>query len=76
MVRRIADLPKHEQPREKMQSRGPGALSDAEPVAIVLGSGTRNHDVMAVANRIVRLVDDHHSRPDPAELHPLLTVPG
>jgi len=36
-----------------------------ELVAVLLGSGIRGHDVMTVAGRIVRLVDDHHGRPDP-----------
>jgi DNA repair protein RadC len=71
MAKRIADLPKHERPRERMQSKGAGALSDEELVAILLGFGTRGHDVMTVAGRIVKLVDEHHGRPDLAELQRL-----
>lgn len=71
MAKRIADLPKHDRPREKMQSKGAGALSDTELVAILLGFGTKGHDVMTVAERIVRLVDDQHGRPDPADLQRL-----
>jgi DNA repair protein RadC len=59
MAKRMVDLPKHDRPREKMQSKGAGALSDDELVAILLGFGTKGHDVMTVAKRIVRLVDDH-----------------
>ncbi|MCK8601360.1 RadC family protein [Desulfoferrobacter suflitae] len=71
MTKRIADLPKHDRPREKMQSKGAIALSDEELVAILLGFGTKGHDVMSVAKRIVRLVDDHHGRPDLADLQRL-----
>ena len=36
---RIADLPKDERPREKMLLAGPSALSNAELIAILLGTG-------------------------------------
>jgi DNA repair protein RadC len=71
MVKRIADLPKNDRPREKMQSKGSPALSDTELVAVLLGFGIKGHDVMSVAGRIVRLVDDHHGRPDLADLQRL-----
>jgi len=71
MAKRIADLPTHDRPREKMQSKGAGILSDEELVAVLLGFGTKGHDVMTVAKRIVRLVDDHHGRPDLADLQRL-----
>lgn len=71
MAKRITDLPKHDRPREKMQSKGAATLSDEELVAILLGFGTKGHDVMTVAKRIVRLVDDHHGRPDLADLQRL-----
>ena len=71
MARRIADMPKRDRPREKMQSKGAGALSDDELAAILLGFGTKGHDVMTVAKRIVKLVDDHHGRPDLSDLQRL-----
>ncbi|MBU4261701.1 MAG: DNA repair protein RadC [Proteobacteria bacterium] len=71
MVKRLTDLPKHDRPREKMQSKGAAALNDAELVAILLGSGIKGHDVMTVAKRIVRLVDDQHGKPDLADLQRL-----
>ncbi len=68
MARRIADLPKHDRPREKMLERGPSALSDEELAAVLLGSGVKGHDVMTVAARIVRLVDDCNGRPRISDL--------
>jgi DNA repair protein RadC len=35
----IRDWPSEERPREKLLARGPGALSDAELLAVFLGSG-------------------------------------
>jgi DNA repair protein RadC len=71
MVKRIADLPKYDRPREKLLNKGAGSLSDAELVAILLGSGTKGHEVMSVAGRIVKLVDAHHGRPDLSDLQRL-----
>ena len=68
MPKRMTDLPSYERPREKMLQKGPGALTDEELVAVLLGFGIKGHDVMAVAGRIVRLVDQHHGRPDLKDL--------
>jgi DNA repair protein RadC len=71
MVKRINELPRHDRPREKIHRKGAGALSDEELVAILLGSGIKGYGVMTVAGRIVRLLDDHHGRPDLADLQRL-----
>jgi DNA repair protein RadC len=52
-VLRIRDLPIEEKPREKLQQLGPGSLSVAELVAIIIGVGTRKEDVMAMSRRII-----------------------
>ncbi|NLW96815.1 MAG: hypothetical protein GXY30_07965, partial [Xanthomonadaceae bacterium] len=46
---RIRDWPGHERPREKLLARGAGVLSDAELLAIFLGSGLRGQDAVATA---------------------------
>ncbi len=71
MAKRIADLPINDRPREKIYTKGAGALSDEELVAILLGFGTQGHDVMTIARRIVKLVDDHQGRPALADLRRL-----
>lgn len=48
---RIADLPREQRPREKLIARGPGALSDGELVAILLGTGTQGVPVVELADR-------------------------
>ena len=42
-----------DRPREKLMARGPKALSDAELLAIMLGSGTRNLSVVELSRKIL-----------------------
>ncbi|MBP5611558.1 MAG: DNA repair protein RadC [Bacteroidales bacterium] len=54
----IKDWNKDERPREKMMQLGPGALSDAELLAILLGSGCQKMTAVDVARRLLRRYDD------------------
>jgi DNA repair protein RadC len=58
MARTIDQIPKDERPREKLQTRGAGALSDQELLAVMLGKGTSSMDVMTLAGKVARLVDE------------------
>ena len=49
----LKELPEDERPREKLRLRGPGALSNAELLAIILNTGTKGESVMALAQRII-----------------------
>lgn len=49
----IRDWPSHERPREKLLQRGPAALSDAELLAIFLGSGLRGQDAVSTARQLL-----------------------
>ncbi len=49
----IRDWPAAERPREKLLARGAGALSDAELLAIFLGSGLRGRDAVATARDLL-----------------------
>lgn len=49
----MKELPEDERPREKLRLRGPGALSNAELLAILLNTGTKGESVMALAQRIL-----------------------
>jgi DNA repair protein RadC len=51
---RIHDLPKAERPRERLQRKGPGALSNSELLAILLGSGMPGKNVLEVAEHLLR----------------------
>lgn len=56
-MKKISEIPKLERPREKLRDKGPKALSDIELMAILLGSGTKENDVMTVAGRILKVLD-------------------
>lgn len=49
----IRDWPASERPREKLLARGAPALSDAELLAIFLGSGLRGQDAVATARQLL-----------------------
>jgi DNA repair protein radc len=49
----IADLPMDERPRERMARHGAATLSDAELVAILLGTGIRGKSALDVARELL-----------------------
>ncbi len=63
MMKKLAELPKFDRPRERLQTKGAEALSDLELIAILLGSGIKGHDVMAVAGRILKVLDANNGKP-------------
>ena len=50
-----------DQPREKLLNKGKAALSDAELVAILIGSGNRNESAVDLCKRILASVDNNLS---------------
>lgn len=49
----IKEMPVYERPREKLFSKGVSSLSNAELVAVLLGSGTREQSAVELAARII-----------------------
>jgi DNA repair protein RadC len=62
----IRDWPENERPREKLMARGAAALSDAELLAIFLGSGIRGQTAVDTGRQLLQ----HH-----AGLRGLLDLP-
>ncbi|MEI6176760.1 MAG: DNA repair protein RadC [Verrucomicrobiota bacterium] len=58
MSKSIQEIPEADRPREKLLRKGAKALSDQELLAILLGKGTPGMDVMTLAAKLVRLVDE------------------
>ncbi|MEY2860347.1 MAG: hypothetical protein RL392_805 [Pseudomonadota bacterium] len=58
----LKDLPLEAQPREKLLARGPGALSDAELLAILLRTGIAGKGVLQMAEELLQLKNDSASR--------------
>lgn len=50
----VKELPTNERPREKLLSKGAQALSEAELLAILLRTGTKNDSVLRVAERLLK----------------------
>ncbi|MDF1590414.1 MAG: DNA repair protein RadC [Desulfobacterales bacterium] len=67
-MKKIKDIPISDRPREKLQQKGAAALSDQELLAILLGSGTKTHDVMTLSNRILKVMDKTSASPTLKEL--------
>jgi len=49
----IKDWAEEDRPREKMLLKGKSSLSDAELVAILIGSGSREESAVSLAKRIL-----------------------
>jgi len=58
MPKRIDQIPQHDRPREKLLIKGPGALGDEELIAVLLGKGTPKMDVMSLAAKVARIMDE------------------
>ncbi len=58
MSKRINDIPEQDRPREKLLRKGAAALSDQELLAVLLGKGTPGMDVMTLAGRLVKVIDE------------------
>ena len=48
-----------DQPREKLMLKGKAALSDAELIAILIGSGSRNESAVELSKRILASIDNN-----------------
>lgn len=51
---KLKDIPKIYRPREKFLEKGPSALTNIELLAIVLGSGIKGTNVMALSKKILK----------------------
>ena len=58
MSQRISDIPEQDRPREKLLRKGAAALSDQELLAVLLGKGTPGMDVMKLAGKLARVIDE------------------
>lgn len=57
-MKRIKSIPKFDRPREKMEQKGPRALSNLELLAVMLGSGIKGKDVFEVAREILKITQE------------------
>jgi DNA repair protein RadC len=68
MNQRISDIPEQDRPREKLLRLGAAALSDQELLAVLLGKGTAAMDVMELAAKLARVIDEKGLKIRPEDL--------
>ncbi|HOY49114.1 MAG TPA: DNA repair protein RadC [Flavobacteriales bacterium] len=74
--RPIREWNEDDRPREKLQLKGKSNLSDAELVAILLGSGTRRESAVELARRVLHLADNNLLELGKLSLTQLQKLPG
>ena len=57
MKKRLQQLPLEERPREKLLKKGAKSLLDKELLAVLLGKGTPKQDVLALAEKLIPVID-------------------
>ncbi len=72
----IKDLAKDDRPREKMLEKGCLALSDAEIIAILIGSGTREKSAVELCREILKSVDNDLNKLARLTIHDLMKFKG
>ena len=70
-VRTIKSLPPDERPRERLLSKGPGALSDVELLEILLNTGIQGKDVTVLAEELLMLLDNTRDIPSVKDISAL-----
>jgi DNA repair protein RadC len=73
LMKKFRDVTECDRPRERIASRGAASLSDIELISAIIGSGSRDRDVFAVAKDIADRLSD-----DPGQLtyHDLIEIGG
>ncbi len=65
-----------DQPREKLMLKGKAVLSDAELIAILIGSGSRNESAVELSKRILSSVDNNLGALGKLSLQQLMNFKG
>ncbi len=72
----IKNWSQDDQPREKLRDKGQVALSDAELVAILIGSGSRNESAVELCKRILGSVNNNLNELGKLSLKQLMAFKG
>jgi DNA repair protein RadC len=67
---------KKDQPREKLLSKTPNSLTDAELLAILIGKGTRGKNTVDLAKELLGSVKNNLNELGRLEIHDLLKING
>ena len=72
-MKTISELESFDKPREKLTKKGATALKEYELLAILLGSGTKDKDVLQLSREIIKLFEDDFEN---ISLEKLTTIHG
>ena len=72
----ITNWNEDDKPREKLILKGKQALSDAELIAILIGSGSRNESAVQLSQRILSSVDNNLNTLGKMSIQQLMTFKG
>ncbi len=72
----IKNWAESDRPREKLLAQGERVLSDAELLAIILGSGSKNESAVELARRILQSVDNDLNQLGKCRVHELMKFKG
>jgi DNA repair protein RadC len=76
MPLRLSEHLHHDRPRERFWAVGPGALTAQELLAVILGTGTKGQDALAVASEILARSDGSLRRLATRPVAELARIPG
>ncbi|WP_323788264.1 RadC family protein [Psychroserpens sp.] len=72
----IKNWSQDDQPREKLRDKGKSVLSDAELIAILIGSGSREESAVSLSKRVLVSVDSNLNALGKLSLKQLMTFKG
>ena len=72
----ITNWSEDDKPREKLMNKGKASLSDAELIAILIGSGSRNESTVQLSKRILSSVDNNLNALGKLSLQQLMNFKG
>ncbi|MCK4631288.1 MAG: DNA repair protein RadC [Bacteroidales bacterium] len=73
---RIKDLAEEDRPREKLLAKGISSLSDAELIAILIGSGNRNESAVDLGKKILGSVSHNLNELGKLSIYDLMKMKG
>lgn len=72
-MKKLKELPEFNKPREKLKEKGITSLSDIELLALILGRGTKEQDVLSLSSTISKMINE---KGDKIDLETLLSIEG
>lgn len=73
-MKQIKDLYEKDKPREKLLLKGVSALSNRELIALIFGSGGKDHPLMTISKEIETLLEDE--KLEALDIRKLSEIPG